>query len=264
MEGYQRMTMKGRRTVTTQKHNQPRGGQTEYRARRWSVTTAALIAIAITIIEPIGPSTSIARASTVCSSEAMQDQFWTGNMTVGTGQAIGFSEFGNFGTLDNKTGTYETPYTTRTFTIGGVLQGRMESGVMRSGSTNVNRMFLVMANQSGFGSRSGIVLHVGDDQYAMNESAGTFGQHTYDWPIGTRSTLTAGATVCLALTNSTPLPAPTAPLEPTSLGATPNDRQVTLTWTKSAYNGRSAILHYQYQHKSGDGAFGDQGVLTLT
>ncbi len=120
-----------------------------------------------------------------CSVAAMQNQVWTGNLTVGapTGTTTLTRGYRKdlYGTLSDTTFTFNsTSYTV--------------NGVQSDGS------ILGISLDTGLGTdASKLVLHVGNDMFALSAAIYQMSNHTYAWTSNV-PTWTVSDSVCLALT----------------------------------------------------------------
>ena len=102
-------------------------------------------------------------AVTTCSAASMEDQVWTGNLTVGEGS--GTRGFGaGFGTLSDTTLSYDGTH----YTISDITEN------------NLSLLFAVTTT-GGFGTKAAyLTLHVGSNQYAFDDADVSAGNH-YAW-----------------------------------------------------------------------------------
>ena len=120
---------------------------------------------------------------TECSAASMENRVWTANLTAGEGSGIGTGGFGaGFGTLSDRTISYKgTDYT-----ITGIFEN------------NTNLTFAVTAT-GGFGiAAANLTLHVGSNQYALDDATVLAGNH-YTWTSNV-PTWSQYDRVCVALT----------------------------------------------------------------
>ena len=120
---------------------------------------------------------------TECSAASMENRVWTANLTAGEGSGIGTGGFGaGFGTLSDRTISYKgTDYT-----ITGIFEN------------NTNLTFEVTAT-GGFGiAAANLTLHVGSNQYALDDATVLAGNH-YTWTSNV-PTWSQYDRVCVALT----------------------------------------------------------------
>ena len=120
-----------------------------------------------------------------CSVAAMQNQVWTGNLTVGAPTGSTTSNRGYrkdlYGTLSDTTFTFNS----NSYTV---------NGVQSDGS------ILGVSLDTGLGTdASNLVLHVGNDMFAFSAAIYQMSNHTYAWTSNV-PTWTTSDSVCLALT----------------------------------------------------------------
>ena len=127
-------------------------------------------------------------ATATCSPVSMTNRIWTGQMTAGFGQVVGFVE-GDTGQgyLDNKTFTYNgTSYTVATLTT-----------VTFVGTRRV--IFGLTSNNFG-SDATDLMLHMGSNTVAFADATLESDGITYSWQGSSLPSFNNGDGVCLALT----------------------------------------------------------------
>ena len=96
-----------------------------------------------------------------CSAASMVNRIWTGNLTVGGGNSI-FGFAASLGVLDDTMFVFQgTTYTVKSLqTTFGTLSFTLDSS---------------------FANAADVVLHVGDDQYPLDDATPQPATHTYIW-----------------------------------------------------------------------------------
>ena len=128
-------------------------------------------------------------APVACSAAAMQNQVWTGNLTVGAPTGTTTLNRGYlkdlYGTLSDTTFTFNS----NSYTV---------NGVQSDGS------ILGVSLDTGLGTdASNLVLHVGNNMFAFSAAIYQMSNHTYAWTTNV-PTWTVSDSACLALTADGP------------------------------------------------------------
>ena len=116
-----------------------------------------------------------------CSTASMQNRIWTGNLTVGGDNSI-FGYVTTQGALDDTMFVFQAT----TYTIKGL-------------QTIFGTLTFTLLDSS-FANAADVVLHIGDDQYPLDDATHQPANHAYIFATSTAPTWANGDAVCLALT----------------------------------------------------------------